>query len=133
MDPRNALSMAAVLGAILREARAEGYYPETILSTDVTSILLDFQKDAALVSEETRAALAGAAKCPSTTTEMYKARGIQLMVTISAAGKLVCTIVMIKDNNFPHLEKVKVFKTNNFNTLILHEKYLCFFAVGRGW
>ena len=96
MDIRNAMSMAAVVGAVLGE-KDDSFRPETLLNTHVTSAVLEDEEQTVLLGEGSRKKLAKERKSASRTGTSQKSRGVSLMSTTSAAGVSVCQIAIIKD------------------------------------
>lgn len=97
MDIRNAMACASVSGGILGKAQ-DGFYPELLLNTDMTTVLLETEVEPALTRPESAGKLKKERKGVSVTKDETQKRSIGLLVTTSAAGRLVCVIAVIKEN-----------------------------------
>lgn len=104
LDPRNAMSLAAILGALNRLA----IDPHTFLNTDVMSLELKDLPIAVCLPEGCLERLNAEARGATSTGDSSKYRSLQLQTTISAAGELVCVVILIKDSSFKKLESVLV-------------------------
>jgi hypothetical protein len=107
IDPRTALSMAVIVKAVLSKENGDAV-PDCILNSDATSILLEDITEPIRVSAESQKLLKKEAKTPAATKEERQRRGTSLLFTTSAAGRLIATVVMIKDNSFEKFEIVTV-------------------------
>lgn len=99
MDPRNQMTLAIVVGALIGDP-TEGFDPKLFLNSDVTTLLLQDANEVALLAEGSLEVLGQERKSASITRDGHKARSISLLVTVNAAGQLVCTVGIIKDSNF---------------------------------
>jgi hypothetical protein len=107
MDPRNQMSMAAVASA-LQDDDKNDFSPELFFNTDVTSVMLEDHDDAVYLVKGSKKKLAQERRSVSTTKNKSQRRSLSFMTTTSAAGELLCTIVLLKDSNFEKLELFEV-------------------------
>ena len=99
--------MTVIVKAVLSKENG-GAVPDCILNSDATSILLEDITEPIRVSAESQKLLKKEAKTPAATKEERQRRGTSLLFTTSAAGRLIATVVMIKDNSFEKFEIVTV-------------------------
>jgi len=113
MDPRNQIALAAMWGA-MTDPREDHVPPEFIFNSDVTTLLLEDGVEEAYLAEGSSEKLKEHRKSASISKNTHKARGVSLLVTTSAAGTLVCTIVIIRDESF---KKMTFYTVSNRNGL----------------
>jgi hypothetical protein len=107
MDPRTAISLLVMTSVVLSKENGDTCN-ECIINSDATSLLLEGITAPIRVSPESQRYLKKEAKTPAVTKEERQSRGINLLVTTSAAGEVIATIIMIKDDSFKKLEHIKV-------------------------
>jgi hypothetical protein len=107
MDVRNALSLAAVSGSLLDKALGE-VLPGLFLNTDATSVWLEDLPPDVLLAAGSAKRLNAVGKSPQSTGDEGQRRAAQLLTTMSGAGRLVCTIVIIKDRTFKVFQHIVV-------------------------
>lgn len=82
----------------------------TLFNLDVTSILLNNQSGAPVfVSKEGLEALKASRRGVARTGNQPKTRAVQLMTLVSAAGRLVTTVVLIRDRKIKEAQRWQVF------------------------
>lgn len=86
--------MAAVMGALMQDNLCD----ELLFNTDLTSVLLTKEAKIAKVDEAGWQFLHDAHLSVGVLSKVPQDRTIKLLTTISAAGQLLCTIAIIKDD-----------------------------------
>ena len=96
MDIRNALSCAAMAKLVMDPAN-ELVRMALLTNTDVTSIQLERSTGTVIAGKHAAERLKSEGKSISRTMEGMQSRCVSIMTTISAAGELLCTIIIIRD------------------------------------
>ncbi len=88
------MSLAAVASAL----DGDDLHPELFFNVDTTSVYLEEPQILHVVSKKVMRENRKRNIAVTTTAPSPQKRSLQLMTTISAAGELLCTIVIIKEN-----------------------------------
>lgn len=108
MDPRNAMTLAIVLSALVDTLGSE-FDPRLLCNTDVTSLWLQELLESGRITVEAMTWLKENRLGACTTADKsFQERTVKLMTTMTAAGNLLCTIVIIKDALIQSIEKYTV-------------------------
>jgi hypothetical protein len=107
MDPRNQISYIAI-GTAVTDTDPRLFVPELYLNTDVTSMLLEDPDTAIYMAEGSQEKLDAERRSASRVTKISKRRCFSLMPTTSAAGELICAIVILKDDKFKEVKLIAV-------------------------
>ena len=100
MDLRNALSLAAVAGALYGDEE-DAFSPALLFNTDATSLYLEDKIPKACVRTDSLAALKSERKSVGVTKDTNQRRTVSIIATTNAEGDLMSAIVVIKDSLVP--------------------------------
>lgn len=113
LDERNQVSFAAVATSIETDAEGRKQAAELLFNTDVTGINLVPPSDTVTATMASAKELRIFSRSVAQVKTEAPGRWIYLMPMISAAGELVCSVTIIRDESFTEPRLVKVSQTTH--------------------
>lgn len=108
LEPRNFLSLAALLQHLFSEESELKIEPETFLNLDETAFRLVEEAGQIRMTEATREELRQHCRAPAVTGDGVPDRYAYLIPVITASGHRLCTVVIVRDKNLPTMKLTKV-------------------------
>ena len=108
MDLRNFLAFAAVLEHIYSPASNINLIPQLFINLDMTSMPLKKEPHTIFLSTYIAEQVHAHHRAPGVTMDETPDRWLHLLPAISAAGELLCVIVVIRDHKFTTMDIIKL-------------------------